>query len=71
MHWYDTKLLKHFLQIDLENIVITNSPDKDMIVADHMNQVNLSCEAEGNSSVSWYSPIVTLTVSIMVYTHLL
>ena len=27
-----------------------------MIVADHMNQVNLSCEAEGNPSVSfiWY-----------------
>jgi hypothetical protein len=27
-----------------------------MIVADHINQVNLSCEAEGNPSVSfiWY-----------------
>jgi hypothetical protein len=27
-----------------------------MIVADHMNQINLSCEAEGNPSVSfvWY-----------------
>jgi hypothetical protein len=27
-----------------------------MIVADHMNQVNLSCEADGNPSVSfiWY-----------------
>jgi hypothetical protein len=24
-----------------------------MIVADHMNQVNLSCEAEGNPSVSF------------------
>ena len=27
-------MLKHFLQIELENIVITNSPDKDMIVAE-------------------------------------
>ena len=40
----------------VRNIVITKSPDKDMIVADHINQVNLSCEAEGNPSVSfiWY-----------------
>jgi hypothetical protein len=37
----------------VRNVVITNSPDKDMIVADHMNQVNLSCEAEGNPSVSF------------------
>jgi hypothetical protein len=38
------------------NVVITKSPDRDMIEADHMNQVNLSCEAEGNPSVSfiWY-----------------
>jgi hypothetical protein len=74
-----------------------------MIVADHMNQVNLSCEAEGNPSVSFiwykepdmnnqlstehllmindlsantsgiyaYSPIATLTASVMVYTYLL
>jgi hypothetical protein len=75
------------------NVVITKSPDRDMVEADHMNQVNLSCEAEGNPSVSFiwykepdmnfqlstenllmfrhgiYSPIVTLTVSVMVYTH--
>jgi hypothetical protein len=40
----------------VRNIVITKSPDRDTIVADHMNQVNLSCEAEGNPSVSfiWY-----------------
>ena len=40
----------------VRNVVITKSPDRDMIVADHMNQVNLSCEAEGNPSVSfiWY-----------------
>ena len=40
----------------VRNFVITKSPDKDMIVADQMNQVNLSCEAEGNPSVSiiWY-----------------
>jgi hypothetical protein len=40
----------------VRNVVITKSPDKDMIVADQMNQVNLSCEAEGNPSVSfiWY-----------------
>jgi hypothetical protein len=25
----------------VRNVVITNSPDKDMIVADHMNKVNL------------------------------
>jgi hypothetical protein len=37
----------------VRNVVITKSPDKDMIVADHMNQVNLSCEAEGNPSVSF------------------
>jgi hypothetical protein len=55
IHWYDAKMLKHFLQIELENIVITNSPDKDMIVADHMNQVNLRC----------------VTVTFMVHTHLL
>jgi len=36
--------------------VITKSQDKDMIVADQINQVNLSCEAEGNPYVSftWY-----------------
>jgi len=40
----------------VRNVVITKSPDRDMIEADHMNQVNLSCEAEGNPSVSfiWY-----------------
>ena len=40
----------------VRNVVITKSPDRDMIVADHMNQVNLSCEADGNPSVSfiWY-----------------
>jgi hypothetical protein len=40
----------------VRNVVIMKSPEKDMIVADHMNQVNLSCEAEGNPSVSfiWY-----------------
>ena len=40
----------------VRNLVITKSLDRDMIVADHMNQVNLSCEAEGNPSVSfiWY-----------------
>ena len=40
----------------VRNVVITKSPDIDMIVADDMNQVNLSCEAEGNPSVSfiWY-----------------
>jgi hypothetical protein len=40
----------------VRNVVITKSPDRNMIVADHMNQVNLSCEAEGNPSVSiiWY-----------------
>jgi hypothetical protein len=40
----------------VRNVVITKSPDRDMIVADDMNQVNLSCEAEGNPSVSfiWY-----------------
>ena len=40
----------------VRNVVITKSPDKDMIVADQMNQVNLSSEAEGNPSVSfiWY-----------------
>ena len=40
----------------VRNAVITKSPDRDMIEADHMNQVNLSCEAEGNPSVSfiWY-----------------
>ena len=40
----------------VRNIVITKSPDRDTIVADHMNQVNLSCDAEGNPSVSfiWY-----------------
>ena len=40
----------------VRNVVITKSPDRDMIVADHMNQVNLSCEAEGNPFVSfiWY-----------------
>jgi hypothetical protein len=40
----------------VRNVVITKSPDKDMIVADQMNLVNLSCEAEGNPSVSfvWY-----------------
>jgi len=40
----------------VRNDVITKSPDRDMIEADHMNQVNLSCEAEGNPSVSfiWY-----------------
>jgi hypothetical protein len=37
----------------VRNVVITKSPDKDMTVADHMNQVNLSCEAEGNPSVSF------------------
>jgi hypothetical protein len=36
----------------VRNVVITKS-DKDMIVADHMNQVNLSCEAEGYPSVSF------------------
>jgi hypothetical protein len=41
----------------VRNVVITKSPEKDMIVADHINQVNLSCEAEGDPSVSfiWYS----------------
>jgi hypothetical protein len=40
----------------VRNVVITKSPDRDTIEADHMNQVNLSCEAEGNPSVSfiWY-----------------
>ena len=40
----------------VRNVVITKSPDRDTIVADHMNQINLSCEAEGNPSVSfiWY-----------------
>jgi hypothetical protein len=40
----------------VRNVVITKSPDRDMIEADHMNQVHLSCEAEGNPSVSfiWY-----------------
>jgi hypothetical protein len=40
----------------VRNVVITKSPDRDMIVADHMNQVNRSCEADGNPSVSfiWY-----------------
>ena len=40
----------------VRNVVITKSPDRDMTVADHMNQVNLSCEADGNPSVSfiWY-----------------
>ena len=40
----------------VRNVVITKSPDRDMIEADHMNQVNLSCKAEGNPSVSfiWY-----------------
>ena len=40
----------------MRNVVITNSPDKDMIVADQINQVNFSCEAEGNPNVSftWY-----------------
>ena len=40
----------------VRNVVITKSPDRNMIVADHMNQVNLSCEADGNPSVSfiWY-----------------
>ena len=37
----------------IRNVVITKSPDRDMIVADHMNKVNLSCEAEGNPSVSF------------------
>jgi hypothetical protein len=31
----------------VRNVVITKNPDRDMIVADDMNQVNLSCEAEG------------------------
>jgi hypothetical protein len=35
------------------NVVITKSLDRDMIVADHMNQVNLRCEPEGNPSVSF------------------
>ena len=45
----------------IRNVVITKIPDKDMIVADHMNQVNLSCEAEGDPSVSfiWFSKIQT------------
>jgi hypothetical protein len=34
-------------------VVITKNPDRDMIEADHMNQVNLSCEAERNPSVSF------------------
>jgi hypothetical protein len=82
--------------------VYAKSPDRDMIVVDGMNQLNLSCEAEGNPSVSfiWYKepdmnyqlsnawyiptygnvdsfshgiylPMVTLTVLVMVYTHLL
>jgi hypothetical protein len=34
----------------VRNVVITKIPDRDMIEADHMNQVNLSCEAEGNPS---------------------
>jgi hypothetical protein len=74
----------------VRNVVITKSPDKDMIVADQMNQVNLSCEAEGNPSISfiWYKEpdmnnqlstehllmiilIVILTVPVMVYTYLL
>jgi len=40
----------------VRNVVITKSPDIETIVADHMNQVNLSCEAEGNPPVSfiWY-----------------
>jgi hypothetical protein len=40
----------------VRNVVITKNPDKDIIVAVHMNQVNISCEAEGYPSVSfiWY-----------------
>jgi hypothetical protein len=37
----------------VRNVVIMKSPDKAMIVADHMNQVNLSCDAERNPSVSF------------------
>ena len=49
----------------VRNVVITQSPEKDMIVADHINQVNLSCEAEGDPSVSfiWYSKNQTWTIS--------
>ena len=49
----------------VRNVVITNSPDRDMIVADHMNQVYLSCVAEGNPSVSftWCSKNQTWTIS--------
>ena len=50
------KNVETLLTDKVRNVVITKSPDRDMIVADHMNQVNLSCEAEGNPSVSfiWY-----------------
>jgi hypothetical protein len=37
----------------VRNVVITKIPDKDMIVADHMNLVNLSCEAEEDPCVSF------------------
>ena len=49
----------------VRNLVITKSLDTDMIVADHMNQVNLSCEAEGNPSVSfiWCSKNQKWTIS--------
>jgi hypothetical protein len=49
----------------VRNLVITKSLDRDMIVADHMNQVNLSCEAEGNPSVSfiWCSKTQKWTIS--------
>jgi hypothetical protein len=47
------KYVETLLTDRVRNVVITMSPDRDMIVADHMNQVNLSCEAEGNPSVSF------------------
>jgi hypothetical protein len=37
----------------VRNVVITKSPEKDKIVADNINQVNLSCEAERDPSVSF------------------
>jgi hypothetical protein len=49
-----TRIDATFICLDsVRNVVITKSPERDMIVADHMNQVNLSCEAEGNPSVSF------------------